>query len=179
MYLFKVMVCDYVCLMLFYPKCSYYGAPPPVPSEQQNFLGNDVPNGSSDFQPEIKEHNNFTAPVPPCSSGEGLPYAPVDWPNPGDVWGWRVGKRVNSNGFYNDRFITVPNSIRMRNNPKVFASKPTLERFLQTHFPDADINAFFASFVWKIPATGGPPIEGWPGKKKYCSVLLAALFHLQ
>ncbi|XVF66665.1 hypothetical protein PTKIN_Ptkin10aG0055100 [Pterospermum kingtungense] len=142
----------------------YYGAPASVPSEQQeNFLGNDVPKGSSDFQPEIKENNNhFPAPVPPCSSGEGLPYAPIDWPNPGDVWGWRVGKRVNSTGFYNDRFLTVPKGLRMRNNPKVFASKPTLERFLQTHFPDADINAFFASFVWKIPAILGPPIEATP-----------------
>uniref|UniRef100_M1CYL2 CDPK adapter protein 1 n=1 Tax=Solanum tuberosum TaxID=4113 RepID=M1CYL2_SOLTU len=29
-------------------------------------------------------------------SGEGLPYAPVDWPNAGDKWGWRTGKRVTS-----------------------------------------------------------------------------------
>ncbi|KAH0634896.1 hypothetical protein KY284_037682 [Solanum tuberosum] len=28
--------------------------------------------------------------------GEGLPYAPTDWPNAGDEWGWRTGKRVTS-----------------------------------------------------------------------------------
>ncbi|KAH0633568.1 hypothetical protein KY284_036354 [Solanum tuberosum] len=27
--------------------------------------------------------------------GEGLPYASVDWPNPGDKWCWRVGKKSN------------------------------------------------------------------------------------
>ncbi|WMV46952.1 hypothetical protein MTR67_040337 [Solanum verrucosum] len=30
--------------------------------------------------------------------GEGLPYAPVDWPNAGDKWGWREGKRETSLG---------------------------------------------------------------------------------
>ncbi|XP_022738861.1 uncharacterized protein LOC111291407 [Durio zibethinus] len=130
----------------------YYGGPASIPSEQQeNFFGNDIRNGTSDCHPVIKEENNFPAPVPPGSSGEGLPYAPIDWPNPGDNWSWRVGKRVNSSGFYKDRFLTVPKSIRMRNNPKQFASKPTLERFLQSHFPDSDINAFFASFIWQIP----------------------------
>ncbi|XVF28835.1 hypothetical protein REPUB_Repub15cG0066200 [Reevesia pubescens] len=130
----------------------YYGGSASVPSEpKEEFLGNDIPNGSNDYPPVIKE-NNFPAPVPPGAAGEGLPYAPIDWPNPGDIWSWRVGKRVNTSGFYNDRFLNVPKSLRKPNQQKMFASKPTLERFLRSYFPDADINTFFASFVWKIPA---------------------------
>ncbi|XP_021290214.1 uncharacterized protein LOC110421077 [Herrania umbratica] len=130
----------------------YYGGPASIPSEaKEESLGNDIPNGSNDCAPGVKE-NNFHVPVQPCTGGEGLPYAPIDWPNPGDIWSWRVGKRVSSSGFYNDRFLTVPKRLRKPNNPKVFASKPTLERFLRSQFPDADIDAFFASFIWKIPA---------------------------
>ncbi|XP_022762079.1 uncharacterized protein LOC111307961 [Durio zibethinus] len=148
----------------------YYGGPASVPSEQkEEFLENDIPNGSNVIPPVIKE-NNFPPPVPPGSAGEGLPYAPIDWPNPGDIWSWRVGKRVNNSGFYNDRFLNVPKSLRMPNNPKMFASKPTLERFLRSHFPDADINAFFASFFWKIPASlespTKAPAEGMEDAKK-------------
>ena len=157
-------------IMFFcYPNCSYYGGPVSVPSEQkEEYLGNDIPTGSNDCPPVIKE-NNFPGPVPPCSGGEGLPYAPIDWPNPGDTWSWKVGKRVNSSGFYSDRFLNVPKSLRKPNNPKVFASIPMVERFLQSHFPDADINAFFASFIWKIPAVLESPTKGWL-KKIYCSV---------
>ena len=31
--------------------------------------------------------------VSPHSFGQGLPYAPEGWPNPCDVWGWKVLKR--------------------------------------------------------------------------------------
>ncbi|WRX20870.1 hypothetical protein QQP08_013357 [Theobroma cacao] len=138
----------------------YYGGPASIPSEpKEESLGNDIPNGSNDCAPGVKE-NNFLVPVQPCTGGEGLPYAPIDWPNPGDIWSWRVGKRVSSSGFYNDRFLTVPKSLRKPNNPKVFASKPTLERFLRSQFPDADIDAFFASFIWKIPAILESPAKG-------------------
>ncbi|XVF63094.1 hypothetical protein PTKIN_Ptkin09bG0061300 [Pterospermum kingtungense] len=129
----------------------YYGEPTSFPSEpKEEFPENHIPSGSNDCPPVIKE-NHFPAPVPPCSSGEGLPYAPIDWPNPGDIWSWRVGKRANKTGFYHDRFLNVPKSLRKRNYPKMFASKPAVERFIQSHFPDADVNAFFASFTWNIP----------------------------
>ena len=30
--------------------------------------------------------------------GMGLPYAPENWPQQGDVWGWKTGRRVVANG---------------------------------------------------------------------------------
>ncbi|TMX01874.1 hypothetical protein EJD97_023328 [Solanum chilense] len=44
-------------------------------------------------------------PVSKYDSGEGLPYAPVDWPNVGVKWGWQVGKRVTSSGTFIDRYL--------------------------------------------------------------------------
>ncbi|KAL1060190.1 hypothetical protein V6Z11_1Z118400 [Gossypium hirsutum] len=145
----------------------YYGGPASIPSiPKEEPSRNDFPNGDNGFPPVIKENDFPTPPVPPCTSGEGLPYAPRDWPNPGDVWSWRVGRRVNNAGFYSDRFINVPKSLRFPNSPKMFASKPTLERFILSHFPTADVNAFFASFVWKIPATLEPPAKVEEAKKE-------------
>ncbi|TMW81448.1 hypothetical protein EJD97_009579 [Solanum chilense] len=43
-----------------------------------------------------------------CDSGEGLPYAPVDFPNAGDKWGWMAGKRVTSSGTFRDRYLYSP-----------------------------------------------------------------------
>nr|KJB28319.1 hypothetical protein B456_005G043500 [Gossypium raimondii]KJB28323.1 hypothetical protein B456_005G043500 [Gossypium raimondii] len=87
----------------------YYGGPASIPSiPKEEPSRNDFPNGDNGFPPVIKENDFPTPPVPPCTSGEGLPYAPIDWPNPGDVWSWRVGRRVNNAGFYSDRFINVP-----------------------------------------------------------------------
>lgn len=98
-------------------------------------------------------------PVPPFQSGEGLPYAPTNWPNPGDTWGWKVGRRFNSFGYYTDRFLYLPRSLHKPSIPKKFASKLTVERYIRSQFPDADIDAFWASFSWKVPAlknsTGG------------------------
>ncbi|KAK8973306.1 hypothetical protein V6N11_069177 [Hibiscus sabdariffa] len=136
-------------------------------SNKDEFPGNDIDNGSNDCPPPVIQENNFpapvpldslpaAAPVPPGSSGQGLPYAPINWPNAGDIWSWKVGRRVNVAGIFNDRFLTVPESLRKPNAPKVFASKPMLERFIRSNFPDADVDAFFASFVWKIPAIVEP-----------------------
>ncbi|MBA0801302.1 hypothetical protein Gohar_011675 [Gossypium harknessii] len=149
----------------------YYGgtapAPAPAPASaldsapsepKHEFEGNDNHNGNNDSAPVIKD-NNSPPPVPPGSSGEGLPFAPIHWPNAGDIWTWKVGRRVNSAGFYGDRFLHLPESLRKRNSPKVFASKPALERFIRLNFPDADVNAFFASFVWKIPAIVESPTK--------------------
>ncbi|KAL1197554.1 hypothetical protein V5N11_012130 [Cardamine amara subsp. amara] len=90
--------------------------------------------------------------IPPFSTGQGLPYAPVDWPSPGDVWTWRVGRRVTAIGFHQDRFMILPERLQHKGVPKSFASKPTLARYLQSYFPDMNADAFFASFSWKIPA---------------------------
>ncbi|TMW92010.1 hypothetical protein EJD97_013607, partial [Solanum chilense] len=43
-----------------------------------------------------------------CDSGEGLPYAPVDFRNAGDKWGWRAGKGVSSLGTFGDRNLYLP-----------------------------------------------------------------------
>ncbi|CAH2053015.1 unnamed protein product [Thlaspi arvense] len=90
--------------------------------------------------------------IPPVSTGQGLPYAPVDWPSPGDVWTWRVGRRVTAVGYHQDRFLILPQRLQQKNVPKSFASKATLLRYIQSNFPAMDADAFFASFSWKIPA---------------------------
>ncbi|CAF1931147.1 hypothetical protein Bca4012_073195 [Brassica carinata] len=94
--------------------------------------------------------------IPQFSTGQGLPYAPIDWPSPGDVWTWRVGRRVTATGFHQDRFLILPQRLQQKNVPKSFASKPTLARYIQTGFPGMDADAFFASFSWKIPALFQP-----------------------
>ncbi|GMI71950.1 hypothetical protein like AT3G22520 [Hibiscus trionum] len=130
----------------------YFGGPASTLCEPKHeFPGNDIYNEGNHCAPLLKENSSLPR-VPPGSTGEGLPYAPINWPNVGDIWSWRVGRKVNSYGFYSDRFLKVPESIRKPNVPKVFSSKPALERFLQSNFPDTDVNAFFASFIWKIPA---------------------------
>ena len=35
-------------------------------------------------------------PVSEYEYGEGLPYAPMGWPNVGDKWGWRTGRRATN-----------------------------------------------------------------------------------
>ncbi|CAH8318770.1 unnamed protein product [Eruca vesicaria subsp. sativa] len=94
--------------------------------------------------------------IPPVSTGQGPPYAPVDWPSPGDVWTWRVGRRVTALGFHQDRFLILPQRLQQKNVPKTFASKPALARYIQMNFPEMDADAFFASFSWKIPALFQP-----------------------
>ncbi|KAJ8558030.1 hypothetical protein K7X08_004796 [Anisodus acutangulus] len=42
----------------------------------------------------INETGLHLYPVSANDSGEGLPYAPVDWPNAGDKWGWRAWRRA-------------------------------------------------------------------------------------
>lgn len=89
-------------------------------------------------------------PVSANDSGEGLPYAPEDWPNPGDKWGWKVGKRIASAGYFLDRYLYLPN--RLRGKRSVFASRLSVEQYVRSEFPSVDIIEFFASFSWKIPS---------------------------
>ncbi|CAF2057442.1 hypothetical protein Bca4012_099086 [Brassica carinata] len=118
--------------------------------------GDDHVNRSSfTFTPGETDLNQLPA-IPPVSSGQGLPFAPVDFPSPGDVWTWRVGRRVSATGFHKDRFLILPERLKMKNAPKSFATKNTLSRYLETNFPEMDVIAFFASFSWNIPALFQP-----------------------
>ncbi|KAJ4722478.1 Protein OBERON 1 [Melia azedarach] len=101
----------------------------------------------------MAKENNFLDPVPPFYDGEGFPYAPTDWPNPGDTWGWKVGRRISASGYYTDRFLIPPRSLQKSTCPKHFASRCSVEHYILKEFPNADIDAFFASFVWRIPST--------------------------
>lgn len=91
-------------------------------------------------------------PVSVNASGEGLPYAPQDWPNPGDNWRWKVGKRIAASGNYMDRYLYVPTRFRKTGHKKGFASRLSVRQYIQEEFPGADIDAFFASFSWKVPS---------------------------
>ncbi|XP_030456769.1 protein OBERON 2 isoform X1 [Syzygium oleosum] len=118
---------------------------------------------SNGKNPEVKENGDLQ-PVSGDISGEGLPYAPENFPLPGDKWGWKVGKRVAITGHYLDRYLYLPK--RLRASEKLtckkycFASKLSVERYIRTKFPDADIDAFFASFIWKIPSNKLPLVHG-------------------
>jgi hypothetical protein len=89
-------------------------------------------------------------PIAADQTGEGLPYAPVNFPEQGDVWGWKTGKRLQSNGCFQDRYLYSP--IIFKSGPHTFRSKLSVERYIRSTFPDADVDAFFASFSWRIPA---------------------------
>ncbi|XP_071737037.1 uncharacterized protein [Rutidosis leptorrhynchoides] len=108
-------------------------------------------------------------------SGDGLPYAPEDFPNSGDIWGWKVGKRIGIKGYFRDRYLYLPTrfyeelkSTRPTCIPsKGFASKSSVERFLLEVFPGMNTNAFFASFNWNIP--GKIKDQNYPGNTEFSS----------
>ncbi|KAH0636560.1 hypothetical protein KY290_036985 [Solanum tuberosum] len=114
-----------------------------------------VYNGSAS---RINEIGLQLYPVSEYDSGEGLPYAPVDWPNAGDKWGWRVGKRVTSSGTFIDRYLYLPKHFKAPKGGKknAFRSKISVKKYLQTEYPGMDINQFFASFSWMIPSKQSP-----------------------
>ena len=118
-------------------------------------------NGNDSATPKKNQNNPNPLnlwPVAAEASGEGLPYAPEDWPNPGDIWSWRTGKRTSPGGFFRDRYLYPPARIALIDNSgssrrkHIFPSKFAVERYIRAAFPDADVEAFFASFSWKIPA---------------------------
>ncbi|KAK4425665.1 hypothetical protein Salat_1760500 [Sesamum alatum] len=111
----------------------------------------DSANGGSNWM--SKDGSFLRPPVQPGESGEGLPYAPADWPNPGDVWTWKVGNKISPSGYYIHRFLIPPKRLQKSPTRKIWlGSKPSTLRFLQSEFPEADIHTFFASFTWEIPA---------------------------
>ncbi|KAF2285400.1 hypothetical protein GH714_003509 [Hevea brasiliensis] len=125
--------------------------------QSDQFVQTDVPN-ESDAGAHQVEDNNLLWPVLPGDSGEGLPYAPIDWPYPGDVWTWRVGRRFNSSGYFQDRFLYLPKRLGKQS----FASKAAIANYIQSEFPGSNIDAFFASFAWKIPVKIQPPAKEEP-----------------
>lgn len=84
----------------------------------KQIMGNEVPGEKA-----VKMNNLCLYPIKPIRSGEGLPYAPVDWPNLGDIWYWWLGNRTYHFGFYQDRFLYLPNHLCVRglNCGQVFA----------------------------------------------------------
>ncbi|XP_058739608.1 protein OBERON 1-like [Vicia villosa] len=90
-------------------------------------------------------------PVAPEESGDGLPYAPENFPNPGDIWRWKAGLRISSNGNFRDRYLYLPRRIAASHRGG-FKSKLAVERYVKEFFPDASLVDFFASFSWSIPS---------------------------
>jgi hypothetical protein len=136
----------------------------------------DISDESNRSTPSTEENGSLLRLVLPDETGDGLPYAPENWPNPGDIWTWRVGKRVASTGHYLDRYLYLPRSLcgpeYSTSRKKGFASKLSVERYIQTAFPGADINAFFASFSWRIPAEKSALSNGQPLLTKFLKNLV-------
>ncbi|XP_045805265.1 uncharacterized protein LOC123898368 [Trifolium pratense] len=105
------------------------------------------------------EGNNIFNNLPPVlagQSGEGLPYAPENFPNPGDIWRWKAGKRISNNGNYRDRYLYLPCHLSAPANRTSyrggFTSKLAVERYIKEKFPHINIPEFFSSFSWTIPS---------------------------
>ncbi|KAG5600948.1 hypothetical protein H5410_032318 [Solanum commersonii] len=60
-------------------------------------------------------------------SGEGLPYPPVDWPNVGDKWGWRTGKRATNSGTFKDRYLYLSDRFQAPKDGKKMLSEVRLQ----------------------------------------------------
>ncbi|CAJ1925724.1 unnamed protein product [Sphenostylis stenocarpa] len=109
-------------------------------------------------------------PVPPEVYGEGYPYAPENWPETGDIWRWRTGRRIVRKGMYfQDRYLYLPDRLlrALKEEKKqsesaqsssktrqkyIFASKVAFKNYIKTYFPGTDPEAVFSTFYWKIPA---------------------------
>ena len=98
--------------------------------------------------------------------GRGFPYAPENWPEKGDIWGWKTGRRVVAKGrHFQDRYLYLPDRLyRLLKEEKdieggsgskksrIFASKAALTKYIDAYFPGTDHKSFFDSFSWRIPA---------------------------
>ncbi|KAK8936642.1 hypothetical protein KSP39_PZI012273 [Platanthera zijinensis] len=107
------------------------------------------------------------------ASGVGLPYAPAGWPHPGDNWTWSVGHRKTLSGHWIDRSLHPPNYFPKISGCKArFQSRISLRQYIRKEFPNADVDAFFASFAWKVPAcTGSAGIENHLHKEYHNGIL--------
>ncbi|KAL6975372.1 hypothetical protein U1Q18_024167 [Sarracenia purpurea var. burkii] len=121
----------------------------------------DIPGESNGNARGVKEIRFDLYPVSIGDSGKGLPYAPVDWPNPGDIWSWKVGRRIANKGNFLDRYLYLPSRLQEPGRKRcAFASKLSVKQYVKATFPGADVGAFFASFSWKIPAKTLSGIKG-------------------
>lgn len=119
---------------------------------QRESMDIDNPRNNEGSPCRPKENGVHLYPVSVNDSGEGHPYAPEGWPNPGDKWVWKVGRRITVSGFFMDRYLYLPRRFRQAGQGRCFASRLSLKQYVQKHFPDADVDGFFSSFSWKIPS---------------------------
>ncbi|KAL4200264.1 hypothetical protein AMTRI_Chr03g148840 [Amborella trichopoda] len=105
-------------------------------------------------------------PVSAGEEGEGLPYAPENWPEKGDNWFWKVGKRKNSSGVYADRYLIIPKRLQENKGKLYFASKKRVVEFLKAEFPNVNVDDFFALFEWGVPAPDKNPQKGGKSLEK-------------
>lgn len=109
----------------------------------------------------VKKNQFHLYPVSAGDSGEGLPYAPVDWPFPGDTWSWKVGQRIANHGHFLDRYLYPPLRFQKAKRASFsFKSRLSVEQYVRATFPGADVDAFFSSFSWKVPAKKFSGTEG-------------------
>lgn len=139
-----------------------------VETSNQVLNESEVPDVTDKNKPEelylsevCRSENGLVAiPVQANAYGKGFPYAPENWPCPGDVWYWKVGSRSAPGGHWMDRYLTPPPRFRDATGKKTtFTSKLKVEEFIKTEFPDVDPSTFFSMFIWRIPS-GGSKIQG-------------------
>ncbi|KAF7067646.1 hypothetical protein CFC21_073508 [Triticum aestivum] len=113
--------------------------------------------GELDLSELCKSENGLVAiPVHGNAYGKGLPYAPENWPSPGDQWQWKVGNRIAAGGHWVDRYLAPPSRFRDATGKKTtFTSRLKVGEFIKSNFPDVDPSTFFSMFIWKIPAAEG------------------------
>ncbi|OVA15493.1 hypothetical protein BVC80_9035g7 [Macleaya cordata] len=114
-------------------------------------VGSDIPDENSGYMGGLNRNDLVLRPVAAGESGEGLPYAPINWPNPGDNWRWKAGNRKTNAGFMQDRYLYPPRRLR-KTGKQHFASRLSVQEYIKKEFPNADVDAFFASFSWRIPS---------------------------
>ncbi|KAH1068918.1 hypothetical protein GYH30_006481 [Glycine max] len=66
----------------------------------------------------------------------------------------KVGRRTNETGYFHDSYLSLPRSLeRSSRHSRRFQSKPVVQRYIESNFPNMKIEEFFALFSWKVPTT--------------------------
>ncbi|KAG5042119.1 hypothetical protein JHK87_006034 [Glycine soja] len=73
-------------------------SPTSCPDEKESDCDSPIESNAFGDLSLTKEKTFDLQTVSPHSFGQGLPYAPEGWPNPGDVLGWKVLKRTSHAG---------------------------------------------------------------------------------
>lgn len=122
--------------------------------EENKSLENDATIESNAGKDLTKEKTFDFQSVSSFSSCEGLPYAPKGWPNHGDIWGRKVGRRTNKAGYFHDRYLCLSRSLQSSSRKtRSFQSKLAVKWYIEPDFPNMKIEEFFALFSWKVPTT--------------------------